>query len=154
MQVEAQRGRRLHAVEVDHLAAGERGEVAALAQFLHQLAQHRMARALVHVVHQHLLRQLAQPAAQAEVAAVGAALQQAAGLQLLQHAVQRGLGQARFFRQRRQRSEPFLPGDHLQQAEQAQRRAVCLGNGTDGLDELHGAHHTQTTEIGTRRTEN
>jgi hypothetical protein len=60
MQVEAQRRRGLDAVEVEHFAAGQRGDVAAFADFLDQLAQHRMARAMHRVVEQQVLGQAAQ----------------------------------------------------------------------------------------------
>ena len=50
----------LHPVEADHLAAAQRGEVAALAQLVHQVAQHRLAGAVVNAVEQQALGKPAQ----------------------------------------------------------------------------------------------
>jgi hypothetical protein len=58
-----------------------------------------MARAMHGVVEQQVLGQPAQAQAGAVVAAVALPLQHAGGFELLQHAVQRGLGQAGFLDQ-------------------------------------------------------
>ena len=60
MQIEAQRRRGLDAVEIDDLAAGERRDVAALADLLDEVAQHGMAGAVVAVVHQQVFGEAAQ----------------------------------------------------------------------------------------------
>jgi hypothetical protein len=77
------------------------------------------------------------------VAAVGLALDHAGAFQLLQHAVQRRLGQAGFFHQRRQGEEVVLARDHFQQREQAQRGRVAvdgdgLGQSFAGGGGIHG----------------
>ncbi len=139
MQVEAQRRRGLDAIQVQHLAAGERGQVAALAHLFHQPAQHHVARAMRGAVEQQVLRQPAQPQAGAVLPPVAVALDQSGRLELLQHAVQRGLGQAGFFHQRLQVEGLVLLRDDLEQAEQAQRRRVSVRPGFT-FGEAHIVH--------------
>jgi hypothetical protein len=140
VQVEAQRRGGLDPVEIDHLVARERGEVAALADLLDEGAQHRPARAVVHVVQEQVLGEAAQARAGAVVAAVALALQQAGVLELLQHAVQRRLRQVRLGDERGQRERPVARGDQLEQRDQAQCRRVAVeldGRRRGGSDDLH-----------------
>jgi hypothetical protein len=134
MEVEAQRRQGFHAIEVEHFAAGQRSDVAALADFLDQLAQHRMTRAMHRVVEQEVLGKAPQAQAGAIEATVGIPLQHSCTFQLLQHAMQGGLGQSRLLHQTLQREELVLAGDHFQQGKQAQCRRVTVhaarfGNG-------------------------
>jgi hypothetical protein len=126
MEVEAQRRHGLDAVEVEHFAAGQRGDVAAFADFLDQFAQHGMARAMHCVVEQQVLGQPAQAQAGAVVAAVAFPLQHAGRFELLQHAMHGRLGQAGFIHQPLQVEKLVAPGNHFEQGEQAQRRRIAV----------------------------
>ncbi|MNN60854.1 hypothetical protein D3C81_1760610 [compost metagenome] len=139
MQVEAQRRRGFHPVQVQHFAAGKRGQVAALAHLFHQPAQHHVARTVRGAVEQQVLRQPAQPQAGAVLPPVAVALDQARRLELLQHAVQRGLGQAGFFHQRLQVEGLVLLRNDFEQAEQTQCRRVSVGLGVT-FGEAHIVH--------------
>ena len=88
-----------------------------------------MARAVQRVVEQQVLGQAAQAHAGAVVAAIAFAPQQAGAFELLQHAVQRGLGQAGVVHQRLQREQLVLRGDALQQRHQPQHRGVAVESG-------------------------
>jgi hypothetical protein len=142
VQVEAQRRRRFHAIEVDDFAARERRDVAALANFFDEVAQHHVARAVVAVVEQQVLGEASQTRARAVVSAVTLALQQARGLELLQHAVQRGFGQAGFGNERLQRITLVFRGDDFEQREEPHRRRVGAGCrlGRFGCRRLHDFH--------------
>jgi hypothetical protein len=149
VQVEAQRGRRLDPIEVDHLAARQRREVAAFADLVDQRAQHDVACAVPGVVQQQVLGQSAQPHAGAVVAAVALALQQAARLELLQHPVQRGLRQPGLLDEALQRDQLVSLGDYLEQREQPHRRRVAIdfdGLGPGRGDELHGPHDSRCSD--------
>ena len=63
------------------------------------------------------------------MAAVTFALQQSGGFELLQHAVQRRLGQAGFLHQALQRMALVTRSQHLEQRKQAQRGSVAAGFG-------------------------
>jgi hypothetical protein len=84
------------------------------------------------VMLQQVFGQAAQPHAGAVVAAVALAPQQPGAFQLLQHAVQRGLGQPRVVDQRLQREKLVLRRDALQQRHQAQHRGVTVESGRHG----------------------
>ena len=92
LQRKAQRLRRFHAVEVEDLVAGQRGQVAALAEFFHQVTQDGVTRAVVGVVEQQAFGHPAQPGAGPVVTAVVLPDQQSGTFELLQHAMQRRLG--------------------------------------------------------------
>ena len=66
--------RRFDAVQVNHLTAGQCRQVAAFADFIDQMAQHGMARAVKNIVEQQVLGQATQARARAVVTAVGTAL--------------------------------------------------------------------------------
>jgi hypothetical protein len=105
-------------------------------------AQHRVARAVQAVVEQQVLGQPPQPRADAVVAPVAFALQQARTFELLEHAVQRGLGQAGFFDQALQRIAQVFRGHDFEQREQPHGGCVTRRFGglwREPFDDLHGA---------------
>ena len=99
MQIEAQRCGRLHTVKVHHLAAAERGEVAAFTNLVDQRTQNAVARAMKSVIAKQVFGQLSQAHARAVLPVVLAALQQASAFELLKHSVQCGLWNVGLFRQ-------------------------------------------------------
>ena len=113
VQIKAQRRRCFDPVQVNHFAAAQGREVAAFAHVTHQFAQHRVARAMGGVVEQQVFGQAAQAQAGAVQAPVAAAAEQMRGLQLLQHAVQRGLGQSGLVGQALQGEILVFGGNHL-----------------------------------------
>ena len=120
---------RFDAVEVEHLRAVERGEVAGLADLRHQRGQHLVAQAAHDAVVQRVERQLAQRRADGEAALVGVARQEAAVQQLRAQAVRGGLGQAQAQRQLGQRQRAAFVGQQRQQAQAALGRRAAVGNG-------------------------
>ena len=93
MQVEPKRFGSLHPVEIDDLVAGQSGHVATFAEFVDEVAQHRMPCAVLRGVEKEILGKLPQPGSGAVVAAVGLPDEQARALELLKHAVQGRFGQ-------------------------------------------------------------
>ena len=134
VQVKAQGGRGLHPVQVNHLAAAQGRQVATLAHFVDQMAQHGVACAVRGVVDEQVFCQFAQPVARAVKPGVGRAFQQMGAFELLQHAVQGGFGQVGFVGQVLQRKIAAFAGDHLQQGKQAQggRVPIDLSGGRCG----------------------
>ena len=133
MQIKAQRGRRLHAVQIQDLAARKSRDVAALAELAHQLGQHRMPRAMRGVVEQHVLRQPHQPLARAVVATVAISLQDSGALQLRKHAVHGRLGQPRLFHHGLQGEGLALLRHGFQQREQTQIGRVSVQASRGGV---------------------
>ena len=85
-----------------------------------------MARAVGGVVQQQVFGQAAQPHAGAVQPSVAAALEQVGGFELLQHAVQRGLGQRRGVGQTLEREVLVFGRNDFEQREQAQRGRVAV----------------------------
>ena len=93
-QFHAQRKGAFHAVEIDHVGAAQGGEVAAFADVGHQLAQHRMAHALLAAGGERVLGHPEQARGERIAPAARLARQPAALFQLPEHAVHAGLGPA------------------------------------------------------------
>ena len=94
VQIKAQWCGSFYPVQIDHFTGTQCGDVAALTQLVHQVAQYQVAGAVQAAVEQKLLGQAAQARASTVLAAVSFALQQARRFELRQHAVQAGFGQA------------------------------------------------------------
>ncbi len=141
VQIKAQRRGRLHPVQVEHLAAREGGDVAALADIAHQLRQHRVARAMRGVVEQHAFGQPHQAPARAVVPSIALALQDARAFELLEHAVHGGLGQACLLDHGLQREGLVLLRNGLQQREQPQVGGIAIDTGRDRVSGVHGVGH-------------
>ena len=141
VQVKAQRCGGLHAVQVQHLAARKAGQVAALAQGVHQLTQDRVAGALGGAVEHQLLGQQAQAVATAIVPTVALPLQQPGGLQLLQHAVHGRFGQPHFLHDGLLRERLVTLCNHFQQRKQTQgRRVPCAPRSSLFVCFFHAGH--------------
>ena len=126
VQVKAQRRGRLDPVQINHFASAQGRQVAAFAHLADQLAQYGMPCAVGSVVEQQVFRQPAQAQTSAVQAPITAAAEQMCRFQLLQHAVQRGLGQSGFVGQALQRKILVFRGNHLQQRKQAQSGRVPI----------------------------
>ena len=125
-QVETQRRRGLHPIEIQHFAAGQRGQVATLTEFVDQMPQHRMLRAVERVVQQQVLRESAQPQPRGVAAPIVLTLQQRSAFQLLQHAVQRRLRQPGLVHQRLQREQLVARRHHFEQRDESQGRRIAV----------------------------
>ncbi len=154
LQRKAQRLGRFHAVEIDDLVARQRGQVAALAEFVHQVTQHGVARAVVGVVEQQAFGHPAQPGADPVVAAVVLPDQQSGAFELLQHAMQRRLGHPGRLDQPLQREQLVLRCDQFEQREQPQRGSLAgqFRSGdrsrlVDPADLTHGPSFTSSATI-------
>ena len=129
VQRQPQRPLRLDAVDVEHLRAVQRGEVAGLAHLRHQCGQHLVAQAAHDAVVQRVEGQPAQRRADGEAAFVDVARQEAAVQQLRAQPVRRHLGQAQAHRQLGQRQRAPLLRQQRQQAQAALGRRTGGGRG-------------------------
>jgi hypothetical protein len=143
---EPQRPLGLDAVDVEHLAAVQRGEVAGLADLRDQRGQHLMPQAAHHAVVQRVECQLAQRGTDGVAALIGVAREKAAVLKLRAQPVRGGLGQAQPHRQLGQRQRmPFI-GQHRQQAQAALGRRSGRGHGVRSGGGRLAAWHRENLE--------
>jgi hypothetical protein len=134
VQRQAQRPLRLDPVEVQHLHAIQRREVAGLADLPHQLRQHLVPQAAHDAVVQRVEGQLPQCGPDAEHALVHVARQEARRQELRADAMRRALGQRQLRRQVGQRQGATFVGQQGQQAQaalgrRARRRLLGRGRG-------------------------
>ncbi|MNT38984.1 hypothetical protein D3C72_1751990 [compost metagenome] len=119
LQVHAQRPLRFHAVQVDHVVAGQHGQVAGLTDLVDQLLQDRMARRRRTCLHQHIDGQLPHARRALVVAVAGSARHQPSAFKLLEDAVDGLLRQLDRLHDGRQRQRSVGRGQDLENAEGA-----------------------------------